>query len=217
MFTTARRLMLSSALLALVSCNAGPLKVAQINLDGNSSDPAGTPAVFIGASHTQYWQNYVDFQARQWIDKGIAGQKCGDVLARVQTDVVALQPATMHLLCGTNDILRGPTDPAVTEANIAAIILTARANNIDVIMATLPPVRAGVFATFDPTTPQQIIALNDWIRNYGRVHRYPVADYYSVLVGEDGQLVEAYTTDGVHLTAKGYEVMDSVVMPLFSH
>jgi lysophospholipase L1-like esterase len=217
MFKVARNLLLSCLTLALASCNSGRFLAPTLNLDGNAASPAALPAVFIGASHTQYWQNYVDFQSMQWIDKGIAGQKCADVLARVQSDVVALHPATMHLLCGTNDILRGPTDPAITEADITQIIFTARANNIDVIMATLPPVRAGVSATFDPTTPQQIIALNDWIRNYAQVHQYPLADYYTALVDGDGQFIAAYTSDGIHANAKGYAVMNSVVIPLFNY
>jgi len=214
MFKVARCLLLSCTTLALVSCDAKFYKASVPSLDGNSSNPAGLPAVFIGASIIQYWQNYVDFPSLQWINKGIEGQKCTDVRARVQTDVVALHPATMHLLCGTNDIMHGPTDPAITEANITEIILEARANNIDVIMATLPPVRTGVSATFDPTTPQQIIALNGWIRNYAREHRYPLADYYTALVGDDGQYNAAYTIDGVHPSSKGYEVMNSIVIPL---
>jgi lysophospholipase L1-like esterase len=131
--------------------------------------------------------------------------------------VIAKQPATMHLLCGTNDILHGPTDPAITEGEISQILLIARAKNIDVIMATLPPVRAGVSSTFDPTTPQQIIALNEWIRMYAQQHRYPLADYYAALVDSDGQYVAAYTIDGIHPSAKGYEVMKSVIQPLFKH
>src|SRR5436305_7855814 len=100
---------LACVMLCVVSCKAG-LSDPPVPLDGNLSDPAGLPAVFIGASIIQYWQSYTDFPAQQWIDMGIAGQKCADVLARVQSDVIAKQPATMHLLCGTNDILHGPTD-----------------------------------------------------------------------------------------------------------
>jgi lysophospholipase L1-like esterase len=43
----------------------------------------------------------------------------------------------------------------------------------------------------------------------------PLADYYSALVGEDGKLIAAYTTDGVHPSSSGYQVMTSVVLQFF--
>jgi lysophospholipase L1-like esterase len=194
-------LLLSCSLANLTGCGGSiPQRVTEVR------------AVFIGASIIQYWQSFVDFPSFQWLDKGIAGEKCGDVLARVQTDVVALHPATVHVLCGTNDIIGGPTDPSTTKANIMEIVEQARAAKIRIVLATLPPVRAGVSMRFPADTPDQIIALNDWISNYAHDQNLPLADYYSALVGEDGKIVAAYTIDGVHPSSNGYQVMTSVIL-----
>jgi lysophospholipase L1-like esterase len=199
-----RNLLLSCSLFSVTACGSLVPQTAH-----------GVRAVFIGASIIQYWQNFVDFPSFQWVDKGIAGEKCGDVLARVQTDVVRLHPATVHLLCGTNDIIGGATDPATTKANIMEIVQQARAAKITIILATLPPVRPGLSMMYPADTPDQIIAMNEWIGNYAHDQNLPLADYYSALVGEDGKLVAAYTTDGVHPSSSGYQVMTSVVLQFF--
>jgi Lysophospholipase L1 and related esterases len=198
----ARSVLLSCVVLAISSCN------------GSVERLPGVPAVLLGASIIENWQYSIDFASLQWIDKGISGQKCREVRARVQQDVVALHPVTLHLLCGTNDILSGNTSPEVTHADVMDIVAQARAANISVILATLPPVRAGVGASFGPDTPQKIIDYNTWMRNYAHDENLPLADYYNALVGDDGQMVASYTFDGIHPSLAGYKIMTPILIRL---
>ena len=63
------------------------------------------------------------------------------MLARFYADVVALHPAVVHIMAGTNDIAgnTGPNSPQQYEYNIAAMTDLATANGIKVVIASIPP------------------------------------------------------------------------------
>jgi len=174
------------------------------------------PAVFIGDSITQFWGGFVNFPADQWTNQGISGEICGDMLARFQTDVIAVHPATAHILCGTNDIIHQAADAATTESNISAMVAQAKAANIQVILGTVTPVRPGLGMNFPTGSNDAITALNVWIRSYATQQQIPIADYNAALSASDGMIVPADTTDGVHPNAAGYAMMTNMVQQLFA-
>jgi lysophospholipase L1-like esterase len=174
------------------------------------------PAVFIGDSITQFWGGFVNFPADQWTNQGISGEICGDMLARFQTDVIAVHPATVHILCGTNDIIHQAADAATTESNISAMVAQAKAANIQVILGTVTPVRPGLGMNFPTGSNDAITALNVWIRSYATQQQIPIADYNAALSASDGMIVPADTTDGVHPNAAGYAIMTNMVQQLFA-
>jgi lysophospholipase L1-like esterase len=137
-------------------------------------------------------------------------------LARFQTDVIAVHPATVHILCGTNDIIHQAADAATTESNISAMVAQAKAANIQVILGTVTPVRPGLGMNFPTGSNDAITALNVWIRSYATQQQIPIADYNAALSASDGMIVPADTTDGVHPNAAGYAIMTNMVQQLFA-
>jgi lysophospholipase L1-like esterase len=107
-----------------------------------------TSVVFIGDSITAIWGNGqlgAEFAKHpNWIDKGISGQNSAQVLARFQTDVIDLHPEIVHILVGTNDVYPGWTlgpsrsNSIDSVANVEAMVRTAQASGIHVILATIP-------------------------------------------------------------------------------
>ena len=105
-------------------------------------------------------------QNPNWINKGIAGQTSGQVLARFQTDVVNLHPSIVNIVVGVNDVLNpdwgvgecGPgTIPAIdTCANIAAMAQMAQAAGIKTIVGTIPVNSAAVGEPFDRGLRQDV-------------------------------------------------------------
>ena len=60
--------------------------------------------------------------------------------------------------------------------------------------------------------PVKIEALNARIKAYAQKEKLPYIDYYTPMVyGDKRELNPAYTYDGVHPTAAGYEVMEKLV------
>ena len=99
--------------------------------------------VFIGDSITQGWKDARPsfFEANGFVGRGIGGQTTPQMLLRFTADVLALKPAAVHILAGTNDIAgnTGPYDPAATRNNLSAMAALARAAGVRVIHGSVTP------------------------------------------------------------------------------
>ena len=68
-------------------------------------DPRRT--VFIGDSITQAWSDQPFIKNNPaFVGRGISGQTAPQMLVRFQPDVIALKPAVVHIMVGTNDVAR---------------------------------------------------------------------------------------------------------------
>ena len=79
--------------------------------------------VFLGDSITQGWGGGLGaaFPGLKVANRGISGDTTRGVLLRLQEDVLALDPAAVVLLIGTNDLEEGAT-PEVIAANLRLIV-----------------------------------------------------------------------------------------------
>ena len=106
-------------------------KQRQQTLNQRAAD-AGTKAeiLFIGDSITQGWGD--DFGGRfagvKTANRGISGDTTRGVLIRLQEDVLALDPAGVVLLIGTND-LEENAEPETIAANLKLILAALKAHN----------------------------------------------------------------------------------------
>ena len=175
------------------------------------SHPGERRVVFMGDSITESWAT-VDprfFARAEFIDRGISGQTTLQMLLRFRQDVVALKPAVVHIMAGTNDIAgnTGPMDLPVTEANIASMVDLARANGIQVVIGSVLPAKD--FSWHPGLDPgPTILALNKWLTAYSHFRHLVYVDYYGAL--NDGALGmrSDLTPDGVHPSLPGYLIMD---------
>lgn len=167
--------------------------------------------VFIGDSITEGWVDAMpDFFTSERIGRGIGGQTTPQMLLRFRQDVIALKPAVVQIMAGTNDIAGniGPMTPAQTQANIMSMAELARANGIRVILASIPPADHFPWRPGLATAPK-IAAMNIWLKDYAARTGATYADYWSAL--HDGQaLRKSLTYDGVHPNKAGYAVMTPV-------
>src|SRR5579872_1277592 len=102
--------------------------------------------VFLGDSITDSWQR-PELSAfftnhAYYIDRGISGQTTPQMLVRMRSDVIELQPKMVIILACTNDLAgnTGPMSLSETEANLASICELARVHKIRVVLASLLPV-----------------------------------------------------------------------------
>jgi lysophospholipase L1-like esterase len=174
--------------------------------------------VFMGDSITDGWSNpkYGGFfPGKPYLDRGISGQTTPQMLIRFRPDVIALDPKVVVILAGTNDIAgnTGPMTLEAIEGNLASMSELARANGIRVVLSSLLPVsdyekREGkpiIQTTRRP--PEQIRALNEWMKRYAAESGATYLDYYSAMVDDKGFLKAELSEDGLHPNAKGYAVM----------
>ena len=167
--------------------------------------------VFMGDSITELWKvAHPEFFGEGYIDRGVGGQTTGQMLVRFRQDVLALKPAVVHILAGTNDFAGngGPTTLEAIRNNILSMVDLALANDIRVVLASVPP--AGAFpwrpAVLEPA--QHIVELNDSLRRLAREKNLIYVDYHDPLADERDAMKQTFSNDGVHPNRDGYSVME---------
>jgi lysophospholipase L1-like esterase len=165
--------------------------------------------VFIGDSITENWvKGDPSLFVNGVIGRGIGGQTSPQVLLRFFQDVVDLHPQLVHIMIGANDIAgnTGDTTETIYKNNIRALVQLARANNIIVALASIPPAKA--FPWQPALKPAETIKrLNAWLRDYALETHSRFIDYYSLLTDQVGGFRSTLSNDGVHPNRDGYAAM----------
>ena len=169
--------------------------------------------VFMGDSITDGWgrgnNGSTFFPGKPYVNRGISGQVTAQMLLRFYPDVIALKPKAVLILAGTNDIGGniGPVPLTTIENNLIAMSDMARANGIKVILASLTPVCDYHRPQTAARPPEQINALNRWIKSYTEKNHLVYLDYFSSTVDDRGFFKAEITEDGLHPNAAGYKIM----------
>jgi lysophospholipase L1-like esterase len=136
------------------------------------------------------------------------------MLLRFRSDVVALAPAVVVILAGTNDIA-GNTGPMTNEMigdNIASMAEIAAENDIRVILASILPTDGYPWAP-EVEPAFRVFAINRWLEEYALDNDHIYLDYYAAMVDDEGGMDARYTDDGVHANEAGYELMQALAEP----
>lgn len=170
--------------------------------------------VFMGNSITEGWlkADSAFFSGKPYINRGISGQTTPQMLLRFRQDVIALKPAVVVILAGTNDIAEntGPTTLETILGNIVSMAELAKANHIRVVLSSVLP--AYTYRWRPQIQPvEKIAALNAMIKEYCIKNKLVYVDYYAAMVDERKGLDNKYTNDEVHPTLAGYKVMEPLV------
>jgi lysophospholipase L1-like esterase len=172
--------------------------------------PGEQRVVFYGNSITDVWAQYFDtmFPDKPYVGRGIGGQTTPQMLVRFRQDVIALQPAVVVILAGTNDIAgnTGPSTQAMIEDNLIAMVELAQANGIRVVLSSVLPAYDYRWRPGLEPAPR-IVALNAWMRDYASTHDVVYLDYHSALADERQGLRAGLSEDGVHPNEAGYRIM----------
>jgi acyl-CoA thioesterase I len=184
----------------------------------------GDAIVAIGASITQAGgylrdvdavlaQQYPDLKIPKVINKGIGGQKSGDLVGRFDRDVVKLKPAVVTINVGINDVwhcLDKPHDAkklAAYKKNIAALVDQAQQAGIRVILLT--PAIIGE----DPNTEgnKRLAAYVEAEKQIAAGKKCRIVDFRRVfltaLKKKPAGRKNWLTTDGVHMKPTGDAIM----------
>lgn len=202
--------------------SAGPMAAqgtpdwASLGRYRNANAALGAPAagerrvVFYGNSITDAWARHFAamFPGKPYVGRGISGQTTPQMLVRFRQDVVALKPAAVVILAGTNDIAgnTGPSSLEMIQDNLASMVKLAQANGIRVVLSSVLPVLDYPWNRGLEPAPK-IVALNSWMKSYAAAHGVVYLDYHTAMADERQGLRAELSADGVHPNEAGYRVM----------
>jgi lysophospholipase L1-like esterase len=172
-------------------------------------------AVLMGDSITDNWlkKDGEFFSSNNLAGRGISGQTTSHMLVRFRRDVLDLSPKYVVILAGTNDIAQN--NGLITHENILGNIQSmcelATAHKIKPILCSILP--ANRFNWRKELTPaEDIIKMNEMIKEYAEKNKIPYIDYHSALKDEHNGLPEKYSPDGVHPNIDCYKIMEQILM-----
>jgi acyl-CoA thioesterase I len=176
-----------------------------------ASADARPRVVLMGDSITFRWQpaDLPPAPGLNLVNRGIPGQNTSQMLLRFEDDVIALKPAAVVIMGGTNDIRAYIGEPAAAgdaavervRRNVTAMADIADARRVKVVLAAVPPIGETRRFNRDPTA---VVKINAWLKAFAAERGYPFVDHFVSLAGADGALPAGLSADGLHPNAAGY-------------
>jgi len=173
----------------------------------------GNRVIGLGDSITEsgsgYWRLSTIFSNSRLLyagNAGVGGEYADAILARVDSDVLALTPRPDYciVLSGTNSIADSAFTPAGVAQTVEDTWRRLRGSGVQPIACTIPPRNA--------VDPARVQTLNRLLSYRAERLGLPVLDFYRLLVDPStGDYLSSYTSDGTHPTIAGYRVMGQLV------
>ncbi|PKL00883.1 MAG: hypothetical protein CVV56_03500 [Tenericutes bacterium HGW-Tenericutes-1] len=168
--------------------------------------------VFLGDSLTDGFDLNAYFSSDLVIyNRGIGGDKTDGVFARLESNVLAIEPSIIVLLIGINDIHGGRSLEAI-EKNYRKILdkIQEELPECDVYIESLYPTNTMIYSHFTDYW-DDILLFNTTLQTLALEYNYVYMDVYTELL--DGEeLNRSFTFDGLHLNSDGYHIVSDVIV-----
>lgn len=177
--------------------------------DAAAPPPEGS-VLFVGSSSIRLWDLKQCFPRLSALNRGFGGSQMSDVNHYARRIVLPYKPGAIVLYSGDNDIAFGKTPETVFEDYKQFFALVAEAlPETRLIVLGVKPSRA----RWKHIEAQR--ALNRMIRERAAgLDQVIFIDTETPMLDEEGQPATTfYAADGLHLSAKGYELWAALVRP----
>ena len=170
--------------------------------------------VFLGNSITSEGKDWSKrFNYPNIKNRGIGGDVTEGVFARLD-EIIFFKPKAVFLLIGINDLWN--TDPETPSTdyiskNIIKISkkINKESSSTKIYIQTILPVEKEIYR-------EKIIEINNILKLNEKNHPYSIIDLYSIFTDKNGIIKKDLTTDGIHLSEKGYDEWVKFVKPIIN-
>jgi lysophospholipase L1-like esterase len=172
--------------------------------------------VFVGDSITQEFQIHEFFPHQVMYNRGIGGDTTQGLLTRLEESVFGLKPKLVVLQMGTNDFPVLKLSPEQSLKNLQLVVqqILSVQSRIKIVLVSVYPIHEPTLnfkrKAEDYRTNARIRVINAGLKEIAGVHFVNVFD---LLLDAQGQLNMNFSRDGLHLNAKGYEVVAAAIAP----
>ena len=176
--------------------------------------------VLAGDSITEFYnmELFDDYTARTGklvYNRGISGDTSNRLLERFERNVLNLEPTTIALLIGTNDIARGANNQYII-GNTEKLIRLAKEKcpGVNIVLESVYPVNT-LINSQGKRRNNVIKDLNKGLEGLAAMMGVEFVDLTEQLADKYGILKKKFTYDGLHVNAPAYEVITKAIAPLF--
>jgi lysophospholipase L1-like esterase len=166
--------------------------------------------LFVGSSSIRLWDLQRSFPGLSILNRGFGGSQISDSIAHVDRLIVRHRPRLVVFYAGDNDIASGKA-PSTVAADFRTLVRR--------IHGALPKTRVA-FIGIKPS-PQRWKLIDKVRAANAQIRRFAETDERIAFVDVDGPMlgwderprVDLFVADGLHLSAKGYELWTALVRP----
>lgn len=162
--------------------------------------------VFIGNSITEQGENWAEkVDNSKAKNRGIAGDTTDGILARLN-EITFYKPEKVFLLIGINDLFHNPDAVEKIHENILKIVaeINTKSPNSQIFVQTILP-------TTTENLIRKIKNLNATLKSSAFEKPFTFINLHQRFVLLDGKMNMDFSTDGVHLNEKGYEIWSEII------
>lgn len=161
--------------------------------------------VFLGDSITDQFPLNAAFKDQNVINYGIGGDRIDGLRERLDICVQAVQPSSIYIMIGTNDILIPLKEKYPTYKDLAVSYKAM----LDEIRFCAPKAEIKLFSVLPfgqsfAWHNEDSIALNKQIHQIAEEENLEYIDLHADFIDESGELMPRETVDGIHLNLTGY-------------
>lgn len=148
-------------------------------------------------------------------NRGISGDTSNRLLERFEKNVLDLEPTTIALLIGTNDLNAG-AKIGFTLENVEKIIRLSKEKcpGVNIILEAVYPIN-DLINSQGKRKNSDIRDLNKGLEGLAAMLGVEFVNLTDQLADKYGILKKKYTYDGLHVNAPAYEIITKAIMPLF--
>ena len=192
------------------------------NKDGVLTNTDDRPTLFLGDSITMFYDLDYFYYEYPVVNSGIAGNTTKDILENMEERVYKYNPNRIRILIGTNDIYFGLSNEE-TLSNISEIIKLIKENtsaekiaieSIYPINNTNAPMISHQMVA--NRTNENIVFLNKKIEEICKKENIEYINTHDLLIDNDNNLKLEYTTDGLHISNLGYQIITNNLKKYFN-
>ena len=157
-------------------------------------------AILVGDSLTLWFPSENLPSGKFWLNQGISGENSTQIKNRLSA-FADTRPDTIYVMAGTNDLRQGVSDRVILN-NTREILRRLHENHpqSQVILQSILPMRLPSIAS------ERIRNLNLQIALIARQEGAGYLNLHNLFVDDQGEIQQDLTTDGIHLTSRGYQV-----------
>ncbi|HBE16144.1 MAG TPA: acylhydrolase [Cyanobacteria bacterium UBA11367] len=157
-------------------------------------------AILLGDSLTMWFPSASLPSGKFWLNQGISGENTTQIKSRIDA-FSETRPDTIYVMAGTNDLRQGVSDRVILN-NIRQIIRTLHENHPEaqIILQSILPMRLSSIYR------DRIANLNLQLALIARQEGAGYLNLHNLFIDDQGQIQPDLTTDGIHLTSRGYQV-----------
>lgn len=167
--------------------------------------PAKQSILFVGSSSFNFWKDVQDyFPGYPIINRGFGGSTLADVIRYAPDIIYPYEPKQVVIYCGENDLADANVTPQVVLDRFKTLfgMIRGKFKNIPIVYVSIKPSPSR--AHLMPV----MVSANKMIKAFlNKQSKAIFVDVYSKMLQRDGTpRTDIFTSDNLHMNAKGYAI-----------